>query len=291
MRRPLTSFPATAAAFLISACTPPASTVPTVTIPGPRDAPDSGVATETVHLRLTGGQFKYHLVQNTTIRSDASDDTATGMISTTARLSVDVSANPDSSYQILVSVDSLQIVTEGAVPSRSVVGLLSLGAVLRASLGKNRTIVESTLPDSLCAYSQFATAARELFLPQLPPEISSPLDGIQVDTATTTACRAGTRISMVSRREARDLRTDPPQFALEARTDLAGTGVLGRDTVIVSGSVTTRGTAWFTRGSRLPSLLKTESEGIIRVNLGSSTRLFRQSSTLQIEEEQGFPPN
>jgi hypothetical protein len=270
----------------MAACTPSRSTVPTVTLPvPPAERTDTGAPRNVRYLRLIPGHFKYHLVQNATVETEPRADTAMGNLSMRARLLVDVSSDVDSVYNVVISIDSLQMTTDGPIPTRLMREPLSVGPVLRASISTNHTTVESMLPDSLCSYGQLVTAARDLLLPQLPAQISPQPLQIRIDSTTATTCRAGTRISLLVIRQLRDLGTQPAEFTFEGKTELTGTGMLGRDSVTVSGSISTRGSALFTGGSRLPSLVRTTSEGWITTKLGDSTIVFHQKSAQELREQ------
>lgn len=274
---------------LIGGCTASGPRAPTTTPPVSAEAADTGGTEDLNKLRLSVGSFQYRLRQNTKVHAKSSTDTTPSSITTTARLSVDVTLHSDSGYAIIVSVDSLKISSEGLIPSRSVTDVSSLGPVLGASFRGNNMTVETYLPDSLCAYSQFITAARKLLLPPLPIQIRTPLTEVWVDTATTISCRAGTRIEILTIQQIKDLRREPHEFTLDERTELRGAGILNRDSVIVAGSIRTLGSALFTNRSRLPSLVQTESDGSITVRLGNSTMVFRQTSTQFIEQEARLP--
>jgi hypothetical protein len=253
--------------------------------------PDTGTSLSTNRLSLQAGRFQYYVVQNTTIQTEAVTDTTSGGVITTARLVADVSSYNDSIYTVTISIDSLQMTSQGAIPHRGIGQVSSLGTVLQASIGARYLIVEATLADSLCAYSQFVTAARDLLLPALPPQVSIPLPEIRADTIVTVACRAGSRIQMTTLRELASLGADPLELALQGKSELAGVGMVRDDSVTISGTLTTRGKVSFTRGSRLPSLVQTESDGSITVRLRDSTTVFRQRSTQEIRQENFPSPN
>lgn len=277
----------------MAACTPSRSTVSAVTPPPPpAERADTGGSRNARHLTLIRGRFKYDFVQNVTVEAEPWADTNVGNLSMRARLLVDVSSDADSIYDLVISIDSLQTTANGPIPSRPVPESVSLGPVLHASIRGNQTTVESTLADSLCAYGQLVTAARDLLLPQLPVEIGpQPLE-IQSDSTRGMTCRAGARISLLVIRQLRDLGTEPAEFAFEGKTELIGTGMLGRDSVTVSGSISTSGSALFAGQSRLPSLVRTTSEGSITTKLGQLTIVFRQKSTQEVREhaEPDTPP-
>lgn len=273
-------------ALFLTACPGSGARVPVPTPSYPGAAADTALTTLSRKLSFTPGHFKYLLTQNTKVEGDTSEST----VLTTAYLSADVSADENSAYGILISVDSFHIVTESPIPTHPIMQSRSLGPILHASMSEVGTQLENRLADSLCAYSQFITAARELLVPQLPHEFTTPLLETLTDSTRITACRAGTRIDMLLTRQLRDLRRQPLQLALQGRTELGGSGLLGRDSVTVSGVMSTDGTISFTGLSRLPSHVETRSEGSITVRLGSSTTKFRQRSTLQIREDQTARP-
>ena len=271
-------------ALLISACAPSSPRTSPVPPPIPTPIPDTGVGASTRRLSLVPGQFQYYVLQSATIRTDAVADTMGGGITTTARLVADVSPDSDSSYTVVISIDSVQITSQGAIPSRGIAQVSFLGPVLRASVGARRSIVEMNLAESLCAYGQFVTAARDLLLPALPSQVIIPLPEAHVDTMVTVACRAGTRIQMTVVRELKNFSTDPLELTLQGKTELAGLGMVRDDSVSISGTLTTRGKASFTGEFRLPSLVQTESDGSITVRLGDSVTVFHQRSTQEIRQ-------
>lgn len=271
-------------ALLISACTPSNPRTSPVPPPIPTPIPDTGVIASTRRLTLVPGHFQYYVLQNATIRTDAVADTMGGGITTTARLVADVSADSDSSYTVVISIDSVQMTSQGAIPSRGIAQVSFLGPVLRASVRARHSIVEMNLADSLCAYGQFVTAARDLLLPALPSQVIIPLPEARVDTMVTVACRAGSRIQMTVVRELKNFSTDPLELTLQGKTELAGLGMVRDDSVSISGTLTTRGKASFTGEFRLPSLVQTESDGSITVRLGDSVTVFHQRSTQEIRQ-------
>ena|SRR5688572_16717232 len=288
MRKPTLATSVAAISGLMAACTPSRSTVPTTTLPfPPAERTDTGAPRNARYLALIPGHFKYHLVQNATVEAEPRADAGVANLSMKARLLVDVSSDADSTYGVVISIDSLEMTADGPIPSRLIPGLVSLGPVLRASINTNQTTVESTLPDSLCTYGQLVTAARDLLLPQLPAHISAQPLQTRTDTTTATTCRAGTRIRLLVIRQLTNLGTQPAEFALDGKTELTGTGMLGRDSVTVSGSISTRGSALFAGTSRLPSLVRTASEGSITTKLGNSTIVFHQKSTQELREHTG----
>ena len=277
---------------LIGGCTTSRSRAPATIPPVLADTTNIGITEDPRDLSFSAGSFQYRLRQSTKVHADGSTDTTPSSIMTTALLSVNVTSHSDSAHDVTVLIDSLQMSTEGLIPPRSAADISSLGPVLQASFRGNATTIETYLPDSLCAYSQFVMAARQILLPPLPIQIRTPLSPqVWVDTASLVSCRAGSRIEMLVIQQISDLRTEPHQFALDERADLRGTGMLSRNAVTVSGSIRTRGSISFTGRSRLPSLVQTESKGSITVQLGNSTIVFQQSSTQHIEWQEPRVPN
>lgn len=276
---------------LIGACTTSGSRAPTVIPAVPAEAVTTGITEDPRDLNFSAGSFQYRLRQDTKVHTEDSTGTIRSSITTTALLLVDVTSHSDSAYDVIVSIDSLQMSTEGLIPSRSVADISSLGPVLRASFRGNNTTIETYLPDSLCAYSQFVTAARQVLLPPLPIQIKTPLPQVWVDTVSLISCRAGSRIEMLVIQQIRDLRREPQEFALDENVELRGVGMLSRNSVMVSGSIQTRGSVSFAGSSRLPSLIQTQSEGSITVQLGNSTLVFQQNSTQHIEQQNPRLPN
>jgi hypothetical protein len=276
---------------LIGGCTTSGSGAPAVIPPVPSETANVGITEDPRELAFSAGSFQYRLRQNTKVDAEGLADTTPSSITTTALLSVDVISLSDSAYDVTVSIDSLQMSTEGLIPSRSVAGISFLGPVLQASFRANKTTIETYLPDSLCAYSQFVTAARQVLLPPLPTQIKTPLSQVWVDTVSLVSCRAGSRIEMLVVQQISDLRREPREFALDERAELKGAGILSGNAVTISGSIRTRGSISFTGGSRLPSLVQTESEGAITAQVGDSTVVFRQTTTQHIEQQETRLPN
>src|SRR5687768_3589140 len=110
-----------AISVLTTACTPSRSTVPAVTPqPPPAEHADTGGPSKVRHLILIPGHFKYHFVQNATVEAEPRHDTGVGNLSMRARLLVDVSSDTDSIYDLVISIDSLQMTADGPIPSRPV---------------------------------------------------------------------------------------------------------------------------------------------------------------------------
>lgn len=238
----------------------------------------------TQYLRFSPNDYRYHFEQSARIIVDGSADTTPNTITTRAQILVTVVTDLNSDVQVSVSFDSISISTQGSIPARGFTQATSLDSVLQARfpVDGTRTTVETRLADSLCAYSQFITTARELLLPELAMQIESPGTKVYTDSVSQKACRGGVIIELTTIRELRDLSHEPPEFTLQQRTEIAGSGQLRRDSMTVSGSILTRGVATFATANRLPSLVQTESEGTITVRLGSLTTAFRQVSHQQI---------
>jgi hypothetical protein len=281
------------------ACAPSRSGLPPVTTVPPNPAADTGATPSAKEFAFLPGHFEYGLAQTSRVHALGSADSISGTVLITARLIMDVARINDSIYEVSASIDSLQTVTGGSIPSR--LGAhphhWSLGPVLRAWLGPDGSRVESSLADSLCAFGQLVSLARDLLLPQLPSRVLAPVHSVKTDTARIAACRAGSQLELLVTRQISSPGAEPPQVNLQGTTEVKGGGTLGRDSVRISGSVTTRGVASLTGGSRLPSFLQTQSEGFITVQLGDSTTVFRQTSTQHLEQRSAptqpttVPPN
>ena len=267
-------------AGIATACTP-------ATIPSPSPAPDKPQVSgptqpATRYLHFSPNIYQYQFQQAAQITADGSPDTVPSTITTRARILVTVATRANSDVEVSISFDSISMNTEGLVPSRGFSQVTSLDSVLQGVFSTSATRVEPRLGDSLCAYSQFITAARELLLPELLRQVEIPGREVYVDSITQKACRSGIAIELTTVRELRDLSRNPPEFAIQQRTNVAGSGQPQRDSITVSGSILTRGVAIFGNTNRLPSLVQTESEGTITVQLGSITTVFRQTSRQEI---------
>ena len=262
-------------------CTPTAS--PPITTPTPAsDITPSGPAT-TAYRRFSPGTYRYRYSQTAQVQGDGPTDSLPGIITTQAFIQADVGIEPDSSFTVTVSFDSITIDAQGSIPTRGVGQPVRLDSVVRGAFSRAGSTLQSQLPDSLCAYSQFITTARELLLPELGFEIPIPMRKNSADTAIQRACRAGTSIEMTTVRELRENRRNPTEVEVEQQTELHGAGVLRRDSVIVDGSISSRGRIFFSTNHRLPTLIQTESEGTITIQLGSNLTRFRQRSTQRTE--------
>ena len=252
----------------------------------PRDRPDTGVTRGDTRLVLKPGQFRYDLLVNATIQAEGEPDSLQSSITTRAILIVDVTDHNDSTYGVTVTADSLHVATRRSSLPEILIGPVQVGPVLRASLTPYSVTVESQLADSLCAYGQILSTARELLAPQLAIDGALPRRASGRDTATTMVCRAGARISAYTTRDLSNSHRYPPEFASRGRTELAGTGELRNDSIAVTGSLTNQGSLTFVDGLRLPSKVQTHSTGRIQVRIGDSTTVFRQATDQIVELRQ-----
>ena len=277
----------TAVLLTVSGCSTSASrTLPLPTLPS--DRPDTGLTAGLATLALRAGQFRYDMLHNATLQVEGEADTLQSLITTRGVLVVDVTDSGDSTYMVTVSADSLRLDTQGPAPSPTTIGPIQIGPILQAIFGRTAVTVENQLADSLCSYGQLLSTARELLVPQLPTDgIVSPRANT-TDTAITTVCRAGARITSYATRDLTDTRRQPQQFVVRGRTELAGMGVLRKDSVAVTGSLTSKGNVFFRESLRLPQKVETEATGKIRVQVGDSTTVFRQITTQVLELRPGM---
>lgn len=268
---------------LIMACTrvPSAESPDPVPIPVRRDSVAPAIV-----LRLPQDSTRYSLRQTSSVRNLKAQDSATsGNLTTTAILYFVIdSADGNGRLSFTITADSLQITTEGSIPSHRLVPR-RIGPVLQGSVANGRIIAITALPDSLCAYSHLLTAAFHLLLPRLPAEVSLPLPNPVPDTTTITSCRAGTRIQLQIHRQLHSSKQAALTLTLEETVELSGTGMLRRDSITVSGLITTTGEVIFQPDSRLPQLVQTQSDGRVTVRLADSTTVFEQHSTQQLQRQ------
>ena len=261
---------------------------PPVLPPGIPQIPTPAEATTRFH-SFSPSLYRYHFEQTADIRAEGSADTIPGSIMTRATLLVTVRAESDSIFGVAVTIDSISITTQGSILPQRSERPLRLDSVLSAEFSRTGVVATSQLPDSLCAYSHFVTIARELILPELPIQLHSPTSQVYTDTIIDRACRAGTEIAVTITRELRDHGREPTELALQQRTQLQGAGVLRRDSIKVSGSITSHGTASFATANRLPSHVQTRSAGTITVQLGNTITVFHQT-TVQTIRLEGIEP-
>ena len=269
-----------ALASLTMACTGRPGSSPTVN-PAP-DIPSVVPAPVVGQLQILPGAFHYQLSQTGEIRS--SDDTASSTTTMYAVLQAGVTATSDSSFSIVISADSIETATQGLIPPPRASQVIVLDSVIHAVLTPTTLTLVSSLPDSLCRYSALVTAAYEVLLPALPPVIQLPSASVYTDTTLTTSCPAQIPFRNRTIREIRSSGADPLQFRITGRTEITGAGVIRRDSLLVTGLVSTHGRVSFNTGSRLPVMLETTSEGSITVQLGSTHTTFTQVSSLTLRQ-------
>ena len=272
--------------LFLAACT----SGPSIPAPAPVPAPVETLQTLPTlisRLHFSADSYRYRFTQTAEVRVLDSIEASQSAVTTRALFLVEISPKADSSFSIHISVDSVSIATAGAIP-HSVLGRpLQLGTVLHLIVSPTGMIIESQLPDSLCPFGQFLGTARELVLPELPLGVETPLRRTYADTSIQHACRAGADIRIVTTRQLQDLRKVPLELDIQQRAELQGAGLLRRDSITVSGSVATRGTALFSVPNRLPTTVQTRSEGTITVTVGQVKTVFQQLSqqTLQLEPQ------
>jgi hypothetical protein len=242
-------------------------------------------------LGLQSGSATYVFTQSSEIRPESPLDTMYSTVAMEAVFLVTVTSQADSIHEISVSIDSIRITSGGPAAAGRTQGPsapVSLGAVLRASFGPGSRDAEILLPDSLCAYGQLVGAVQELLLWPLP---STPLlvqNGMWADSSRFSTCRAGAIVETKARQTAMYSVTQPNELALRTTATIQGAGVMRTDSVTVTGTVTSSGKAVLDGNSRLPSFIRSSSQGVITVRLADSTTVFRQQST---QEWQRRAPN
>ena len=281
--RQVFAFSLSAMLELIMACT----RAPSIESPDPVPVPVRGDSTaHGLVLRLPQHNTRYSLRQTSSVQNLRAQDSATsGNITTTAILDFVIDSVDGSGHlSFTITADSLRITTEGSIPSHRVVPL-RIGPVIRGSVANGRIMAATALPDSLCAYSHLLTAAFHLLLPQLPAEVSLPLSKPVADTIAVTSCRAGTRIQLQMYRQVHSPKQAALTLGLNEKVKLSGAGMLRRDSIVISGLMTTTGDIVFEPDSRLPQLIQTQSDGRITVRLADSTTAFEQRSTQQLQRQ------
>lgn len=247
-------------------------------------ARDSIPGTALRTLRILPGTVAYEFQQTSDIQPNSPNDTTHSRIVTEAVFSVVVRAQSDSTHQIEISADSVRIIATGLTPTRSQAlqsRPVSLGMILRASLGPTTRRIETLLADSLCAYGQLVSAAREAALLALPLTVPLRDDARWTDSSRFSTCRAGVVVETHTSQEITYSRKVPNELALRTTAVVWGAGVMRADSAIVSGAVTSSGRAILEGENRLPAMLDSESRGTIAVRLRDSTTLFHQESTQQ----------
>ena len=265
-------------------CTPRTPVTPPLPLPTPQE-----VSLTTIPVRrlvLSPGNYQYRLTQTAEVIPNDSAGTANpSLVTTTALFRVDVSQQGDSGFSATVSIDSLRITSQGSIPQTGAALVQRIDSLLQAVLSPALITSYSHLPDSLCMYGSLISTARLILLPELPLEADPTSQKTYTNTAQEISCRAGARVESLTTRQLRKLGKEVSDFSLEERTDLNGAGLLRQDSVAISGSLLTRGTVSFSTESRLPSLILTNSEGTITVQLGAKRIVFRQTSKQEIRLE------
>ena len=286
MRRHTLTFRVAALGALLANCSPGVQAIPPTQGPIATDVKSATDASTARYLRLSVGLYRYRLTGNTHIQPQETGDTVPGIVRSEALVSVRVvGSNTDSSLTALVSVDSIRISREGPVVPPSTTPVVRLDSVLRVIFTPQGNTTEVLLTDSLCAYSEFVTIAQDLVLPKIPNEINLPTNGSYGDTLTIRGCRAGITIETVTVRKLRNSQRIPVELALQEQSIVQGSGLIRRDSLTVTGSVSTAGTVIFPAGDRLPLHVNSKSDGLITVRLGSKQNVFRQTSTLNLQRD------
>ena len=282
MHQPHISVSALALLLANAACT--SGGRPPTTIPGP--GTPTGTTPELVqatHLRFSPGTYRYRFTQTAEISGSGSADTVPATIITRALIYAVVTSQADSSFAVSISFDSVAVSTQGSIPPRGTSQLASLGSIIHGVFSRTTMSTEVHLPDSLCSYGQLASVGREVLLPELAFEAELSTRKSFTDTTTYRSCRAGIAVDVTTTRELKPVSRSAGEMTLEQESTVQGLGVLQRDSIAVTGSVSTRGRVSFKTVNRLPTLLQSESHGRITVRLGSTTTHFRQQSTQEIQ--------
>lgn len=255
----------------------------------PTTVPGLGIPTgitpepaEAIRLRFSPGTYRYQFTQTAEITGSSSIDTVPGTITTRALIYAVVTSQADSGFTVSVSFDSVTISTQGSIPPRGTSQLASLGSIVHGIFSPTVASAEIHLPDSLCSYGQLAGVGREVLLPELAFEAELATRKSFTDTTTYRSCRAGITVDVTTTRELKHISRSAGEMTLEQESTVQGLGVLRRDSIAVTGSVSTRGKVSFNTLNRLPALLRSESHGRIMVRLGNTTTHFRQQSTQEI---------
>lgn len=255
---------------------------PPLPIPGPVETINPRPPRDR-RLTASPGTYRYRLTQTAEIRAQGISDTMPpSTVTMEALFYVDISQESDSTVHATVSVDSIRITPQGSIPQSPVLPVTRIDSILQITFPPAPVTSGNPIPDSLCAYGSLTGVARLILLPELTLDSELPTRRTYSDTSREVSCRAGTRVEVLTTRRLKNLGINPTEFTIEQATELQGMGVLRRDSVLVTGSTTTRGTATFMEGSRLPSTVLTSSEGTITVQLGSVRTVFRQLARQEI---------
>jgi hypothetical protein len=118
----------------------------------------------------------------------------------------------------------------------------------------------------------------------LPPVVQLPATTIYADTSSTASCISDVILHNRAIRQVETSGSTLPEFRITQQTETTGAGIVRRDSVSVSGSVSSRGTASFHTTTRLPTSIDLTSEGRITVTLGVAHTTFLQTSSLTIRQ-------
>src|SRR5688572_26630981 len=177
----------------------------TARMPSPPTLPTPSIpavpATSTTQLRFSAGTYRYRLLQTAEIQSDQPADTIASTIRTEAIFLIRVVSDNDSTFHLIVSIDSIHIATGSLIPPRSISQMWALDSVLHITFTPTSTISRANLPDSLCAYGQFISTARLILVPELPLQVQSPLRGRHSDSTIVRSCHAGAIVEGLTVRE------------------------------------------------------------------------------------------
>ena len=290
MRLHISALQVAVLAALLANCTPGVRSMPPSQGPIASDVkPPANVPTAR-YLRLSAGLYRYRLIESTHVQLQEPGDTVPGIVRTDALVSVlVVPSDTDSSFLALVSIDSIRIRRDGPVPPPSMTPLVRLDSVLRVIFTPRGNVTQVLLTDSLCTYSELVTIAQDLLVSRIPNEVTVPANISYSDTLTVRGCRAGATIETVSVRKLSSSEGIPVELALQQQSTIRGSGSIRRDSLIITGPVLTSGTVMFQEGNRLPSHVKTRSDGLITVQLGSKETVFRQVSTRELQRDSVVP--
>lgn len=281
MRLHILAFATLVPALASTACrggtTPPAVVIPVLEPSHPKPSAVS-------RLSLSPGVFQYHLTQTVQVQVQSLPDSLPSTTTTHALITVTVLARPDSAFSITVAIDSLDISTEGSIPAPRVTQSL-LDSVVVATFTPATITTRSTLPNSLCAYNALSSLAQALLLPELPAYPEVPLTQVYTDTIMNTVCRANVPIQVITTRRIEDSGRSPLRLSLKEKAQLNGAGLLGQDSLIVTGSTSSTGVVSLHPTDRLPTAIETTSEGLITVQLGMTKTIFVQTSTLRLTQD------
>src|SRR5688572_23868209 len=175
---------------LAAGCTP-ASRVPPTPGPATPEIPRIDEEPGSMSYQFIPNTYRYRFQQTADIRGNGPADTIPSRITTRGIFVVRVTSELDSLISVAISADSISITSEGSIPGRGFQQISALDSVIAARFSQGGVVIESRLPDSLCAYSQFTSMARELLLPELGIQADSPTRRVYRDTVTQHACRAG----------------------------------------------------------------------------------------------------